>query len=266
MPITTPDFAIDNYNGDKDHFEHVLDHLFIPAIKEAGLNPIVPKSTGSVIIQADIINNIETTDLVLCDMSCLNPNVFFELGIRTAVNKPVSLVVDEITENIPFDISTINHHKYNPSSDVWVNKKEIKKLTEHIKECYEQNSADNELWKHFSISLAAHSLKGDGPQKDDKLDYLIRQMDAMRKQISQGSENKDTIEAERLYKVESQMILAIDQAAHQMSLELGTISIDGKLFNIDVVDMPKQAEIDRIFRIISRYGYGLQFNKLQHKK
>ena len=34
MPITTPDDKIDLYNGDKDHFKHVLEYLFIPAIKE----------------------------------------------------------------------------------------------------------------------------------------------------------------------------------------------------------------------------------------
>jgi len=44
------------------------------------------------LIHAEIIRNIENADLVLCDMSCLNPNVFFEFGIRTSLNKPVSVV------------------------------------------------------------------------------------------------------------------------------------------------------------------------------
>jgi hypothetical protein len=37
-------------------------------------------SKGSEIIQADIIRNLHAADLVLCDLSTLNANVFFEFG------------------------------------------------------------------------------------------------------------------------------------------------------------------------------------------
>ena len=47
-----------------------------------------PTASGSDLIHAKIIKNLETADLVLCDMSALNPNVFFEFGMRTALNKP----------------------------------------------------------------------------------------------------------------------------------------------------------------------------------
>ena len=103
----------------------VLDHLFIPAIEEAGFNPISPKSEGSEIIHAEIITNLAECEMVLCDMSSLNANVFFEFGIRTALNKPVSLVVDEKIENIPFDTSIINHHKYHSSLRVDSIKREV---------------------------------------------------------------------------------------------------------------------------------------------
>ena len=35
MPITTPHESMQLYGGDHDHFEHVLDHLFAPAIELA---------------------------------------------------------------------------------------------------------------------------------------------------------------------------------------------------------------------------------------
>ena len=110
MPITTPEAMAPLYGGDKDHFQHVLDHLFKPAIEKAGLTPVPPAAEGSDVIHAEIIKNIEKADLVLCDMSCLNPNVFFELGIRTAVDKPVCMVKDELTPKVPFDTGIINHH------------------------------------------------------------------------------------------------------------------------------------------------------------
>ncbi|MCX5998275.1 MAG: hypothetical protein NTU41_01430, partial [Chloroflexi bacterium] len=86
MPVSTPDSLVDKYSGDTDHFRHVLGHLFVPAIKAADLTPILPIAQGSDVIHAEIIKSLETAEFVLCDMSSLNPNVFFELGMRTAVN------------------------------------------------------------------------------------------------------------------------------------------------------------------------------------
>ncbi len=106
MPITTPELFVPLYSGDKLHFHHVLEHLFIPALEKNKFNPIRPIAEGSDVIHAEIIKNLEKADLVLCDASCLNPNVFYELGIRTALDKPVCIVKDEITQKIPFDIPT----------------------------------------------------------------------------------------------------------------------------------------------------------------
>ena len=98
-------YMLDFYHEDKDHFVHVLDSLFTPALEGLNYHPIPPSTSGSEIIHADIIDKLSNSDLVLCDISALNPNVFFELGIRTALDKPVSLVVDNQTHRLPFDTS-----------------------------------------------------------------------------------------------------------------------------------------------------------------
>jgi len=96
MPISTPENLVQKYLGDEDHFIHVLDHLLIPAIKKADFDPIPPKTKGAELIHGEIIKNIESADFVLCDISLLNPNVFFELGIRTSLNKPVCIIKDDL--------------------------------------------------------------------------------------------------------------------------------------------------------------------------
>lgn len=92
MPISTPEHMVDSYGGDRKPFEHVLAHVPVPAIRKAGFEPISPVSQGSETIQTQIIQNLELADLVLCDMSILNANVFFELDIRTSLDKPVCMV------------------------------------------------------------------------------------------------------------------------------------------------------------------------------
>src|SRR5947207_1642478 len=110
MPISTPEPFVNLYGGDTTHFQHVLDYLFKPAINKVGLTPVPPIMEGSDIIHAEIIKKIEEAELVLCDISTLNANVFFELGIRTALDKPICIVKDNLTIVTPFDTSIINHH------------------------------------------------------------------------------------------------------------------------------------------------------------
>lgn len=130
MPITTPTLLVEKYNDDEEHFSHVLVHLFIPAVVGAGFKPIPPKAVGSNIIQADIIKQLSDCELVLCDMSIFNPNVFYEFGIRTALNKPVALVVDDKTKPIPFDSSMLNCHEYDSSLTPWILEREREKRVE----------------------------------------------------------------------------------------------------------------------------------------
>ncbi len=148
------------YNDDVDHFRHVFDYLINPAIKNIGFEAIPPTAEGSDVIQGSIIRNLETADLVLCDMSSLNPNVLFELGIRTALNKSVSLIKDNLTPSIPFDPSIINHHTYISALEPWILEDQIPSLTKHLEKSIEKSDDSNSLRTYFSFSMRAESIKG----------------------------------------------------------------------------------------------------------
>ncbi len=119
MPVTTPEAHLERYSDGPEHFRHVLECLLAPAAEEAGFDVVRPIAKGAVVIQAEIIKNLESADMVLCDMSCLNPNVLFEFGIRTALNKPVCVVRDELTDILPFDTAALNHHTYRSGLESW---------------------------------------------------------------------------------------------------------------------------------------------------
>lgn len=57
-------------------------------------------------IQKSISNEIENSDLVICDISNENLNVMFELGYVRALKKPVVLISNNL-ENIPFDLKAV---------------------------------------------------------------------------------------------------------------------------------------------------------------
>ena len=183
MPISTPEAYLTTYRGDSHHFRHVLEHLFIPAIRRVGLETVPPVAKGSDIIHAEIIKNIEQTDLVLCDMSTLNPNVFFELGIRIAVDKPVCMVRDDITADIPFDTNLVNYHTYSSSLEPWTLDREIERLTDHIHTVRSQDER-NSLWRYFGLSSRA-GFTQEETGLEAKIDLLRIEIHALRTQMSQ---------------------------------------------------------------------------------
>lgn len=182
-PISTsPERAALHLNDDA-HCEHVIEHLLVPAVVKAGFEPIKPKAKGANLIHAEIVQNLQTAALVLCDMSGLNPNVFFELGIRTAMNMPICLTIDEATKDPPFDLDLVNHHSYVSDLRPWVLPGEVDKLAGHIKES--AMNKENALWKYFSLRVKADVTDRPGPV--DKLDLLVTELDALRKQISESN-------------------------------------------------------------------------------
>lgn len=185
MPISTPPSSIGAYRDDNDHFTHVLKHLFEPAIKRAGMLPVPPLTTGANLVHADIVDKIVKSDLVLCDMSTLNPNVFFEMGLRTALNQPLCFVVDSLTvANIPFDAGIVNYHVYRSELAPWTLDAEIDALSQHIRTSVSQSKEGNALWRYFGLraQFGAEGPKSSGG-KDDKLDYLALEVEGMRRKL-----------------------------------------------------------------------------------
>ena len=190
MPISTPTQYIDQYNGDTDHFIHVLDQLFVPAIEAAGMAPIRPIVEGSEVIHGEIIRHLTEAELVLCDMTIFNPNVFFELGIRTALDKPISMVKDNYTDKTPFDLAPVNYHQYDSSLTSWVIEAERERLKDHIEAC-RKNGTDNPIWKYFGITGHAEAHK-DSPDVNQKLDYMIKQVDSLRQKTDNIEDRTQT--------------------------------------------------------------------------
>lgn len=152
MPISTPDHMVEFYSGDGDHFIHILEHLIVPAVKMAGFIPLLPTFKGSVLIHSEIIRRICLADMAVADMSILNANVFFEMGLRTAINKPMALLKDDKTIKVPFDAGLIHYHQYNSSASSWLIESEISKIAEHLNESWDLSNENNSMWEAFNAS------------------------------------------------------------------------------------------------------------------
>lgn len=264
MPITTPEACYKQYKDDTIHFEHVQDHLFIPAIKKAGLEPLLPKSTGSEIIHAEIIEKLTKSEMVLCDMSILNANVFFELGVRTSLNKPVALIVDDKTPKIPFDLSNVNRHEYKSALNTWELEYEIDKLAQHIKATFEKSHSQNALWKIFKILDTAEFTTSD-VTGDDKFNLLFHKIESIQSKLEQPNQQN--------YKVASltRDIEFLNLPSHSQEFMETTFRENIDLYidkvinflniNNDLTGLGFDMTVDRVFETLS-YGYSHCFGDL----
>lgn len=105
MPIAT------NEIGTAEHWSQVRT-IIEDALKSTDFNvKMVSESDAVQVIHHNIVTNIYTNDIVICDVSSRNPNVMFELGMRLTFDKPVVIIKDRETP-FSFDVGNIQHLEY----------------------------------------------------------------------------------------------------------------------------------------------------------
>jgi hypothetical protein len=103
-------------------FDRYYQEIYVPAIREAGYEPIRADelfSTGSVVEQ--IWEQIEKAKLLLADVSGKNPNVFYELGLAHAARKPVIFTTSTV-DDVPFDLRHLRVISYDIREPEWASK------------------------------------------------------------------------------------------------------------------------------------------------
>lgn len=109
MPISDPE------GYESGHFARVYQQMLAPACERAGYRPVRADDVRETnLIHLDVLRRLVDSPVVLCDLSARNPNVFFELGLRQAFDKPVVLVQELGTPRI-FDVALLRITPYRPA-------------------------------------------------------------------------------------------------------------------------------------------------------
>ena len=79
-----------------------------------------------------VLSLIQQADLVIADLSTLNPNVFYEVGIAHTLGKEVILITQSI-DDVPFDLRHLRciPYQYTPRG-IEVFEQDLKKTLLHI--------------------------------------------------------------------------------------------------------------------------------------
>jgi hypothetical protein len=109
-------FVIMPFGG---YFDAYYTEVIKPAVAQTGLKPIRADEvygTGSLV--EDIYRRIINSRICIADVTGRNPNVSYELGMAHALNKPVVIITQDISD-VPFDYKHLRIVTYDPMAFGW---------------------------------------------------------------------------------------------------------------------------------------------------
>ncbi|MFY0629728.1 MAG: response regulator transcription factor [Flavobacteriaceae bacterium] len=126
-------FVIMPFGG---HFDEYYENIYKPAIEESNLDPFRADNIykPSTIIK-DIWSLIQSSSIILADLTKKNANVFYELGLSHASKKPVIFIAESM-DDVPFDLRAQRVITYNKDNYNWgenLKSKIIKSINETLK-------------------------------------------------------------------------------------------------------------------------------------
>jgi len=96
-----------NASPQRKRADSVLKHIFKPALEPLGYTVVRAdeiSQPGSITLQ--VLERVLESDLVIADLTDHNPNVFYELAVRHASERPVIHAISS-EQTIPFDVADL---------------------------------------------------------------------------------------------------------------------------------------------------------------
>lgn len=125
----------------KEPYDSYYSAIFRPALETAGYS--VTRADDLFTphpIMLDVQKAIIEADLIMCEMSGRNPNVFYELGLSHAIGKP-AILVSRKEEDIPFDLRHVRVIVYDYKLPGWETK-----LKESITNAANTVTESSDIW------------------------------------------------------------------------------------------------------------------------
>jgi len=149
------------------------------------------------VIHARILQGIYESDVVICDVSGLNPNVMLELGLRLSTKRPTIVITDN-EKKPPFDIGVFQYHSYQRdleynSVDGFID--EISKKIRHVFDAYEQKRYKSFV-ENFTFEVVEPtevSVPADVAIRD-RMEAFARQLSRIEKTIGSAPSQPQTFD------------------------------------------------------------------------
>lgn len=165
----------------------LINAVLKPVLKELDFETIAPHeidTPGSITQQ--VIHHLLTDDLVIANLTELNPNVMYELAVRHAKRLPIVCVIEKGTK-LPFDIATERTIFYdNDMAGVEALKPRLSKT---VIEATSDKEPDNPIYRVVKDSIMREVVAADDSQAYilQRLDEIASNLNRLRRQVEPES-------------------------------------------------------------------------------
>lgn len=155
----------------------IIDSVIKPVLKDKDFEVHVAHEISSLgSITKQVIEHLLKDDLVIANLTELNPNVMYELAVRHAVRKPVVTIAEDGTI-LPFDISDERAIFYR--NDMAGAFELIPKLVSAIEEAMKEKLTDNPIYRVSESLLIKESKEIPSIEK-----FLMQRLDNIESAVS----------------------------------------------------------------------------------
>jgi len=187
MPFNVKEENKDIY-PDPDHWSKVYKHIIRRAVVELGWQcHREDEGHGTRSINRSILKNIKKADIILCDLSSYNYNVFYELGVAVGLRKKIVVIFDEEPSRLPFDVSGIHVVQYHRSFDATNVFSSVERIKHSLVET-EEKGVDIDMHADDDASSLTVGLGGDFPTSGL---CVLREADRVIRNIEEIISNKN---------------------------------------------------------------------------
>lgn len=235
----------DENSSIRRHIDGVINAAIRPALKSKYKINVAHEFTTTGSINKQVIVEIYDSDLVIANLTDLNPNVMYELAIRHALKKPVIMIMEKGDNKLPFDVANERTIFYkNDFQGVLDLKKEIERTEENMESIKNlSNPIYDALYEYTNDKSLINLAEKEGLEDVNVLKSILNKISNLEKTIY-----KNNLEV---------------AATEEMTTKVFNIRLE---FKDEVIEDEKIEIIANIrhnlrVRLVQKFGVGILFLK-----
>lgn len=177
----------DNNSDIRRHIDGIIDQAIEPALGEKYEIEVAHRKYEIGSINDRVVKSVFEADLVIANLTSLNPNVMYELAIRYSFGKPAIVIAEERTK-LPFDVIDENTIFY--VNDPTGANELMQKIIEFEKNINFSKKEHGPVFKVINkIPLYNDVESGENVSEKQLLQYIIDRVDSLEKSINFKGQN-----------------------------------------------------------------------------
>jgi O-acetyl-ADP-ribose deacetylase (regulator of RNase III) len=160
-------------DGNITDFDEIYTHLIKNTVESLAISCIrCDEIAEAGWIHSKMFENVYVADVAVVDITSLNPNVFYELGVRHALVDSVTVLIKKIGTMVPFNIQGLNVIEYDPVSMTSVEEAK-KKIADYIRNGLKLRRKDSPVHEVLNLQIGTTSKE---LTKTEVFSYQLRNM------------------------------------------------------------------------------------------